>query len=213
MEMVVMTMAMEMAMEMEIGGDDDDDDDNDGNANMCPLGQTGTPPNCMQPRPTFDASGLASNVFKFTTGSTDAGGVGFIIERSSTGTENRRLYALVQDRAPTNNAPVFVVEVKGDPSNHFALVDNPEFDQSAENGLTFDYVAGSRGSLTSTEYRFFRNVGISGATGNANRVFVEIRGSAIGATASYADMDWRLGAYGPGLVALPTGTQTYTVQL
>ena len=137
------------------GGDDDDDDDNGGNANMCPLGQTGTPPNCMQPRPTFDASGLASNVFKFMTDSTDAGGVGFIIERSSTGTENRRLYALVQERAPTNNAPVFVAEIKGDPSNHFALVEGPALDQSAENGLTFDYAAGSRGSLASTEYRFF----------------------------------------------------------
>ena len=166
---------------------------------QCPSGQTGTPPNCLI---TIDSSMLTNTATKFTDASTDGGGVIFEITRDGSSNETRRLYAVQLDR--TNS---FIVSDKDDPNDTFGIEDRSrELDTDIGNGIFRDYTNFSTGGHYSSDYRFYRELGITGVSGNGNRVFVEFKGYSGNA---FAELSWITSAYGPALSALPTGSQTY----
>ena len=167
----------------------------------CPAGQTGTPPNCV----TFDPSTLSNETLKFTDSSTDGGGVIFVITRDGSSNETRRLFGIVRNRSFTFSPNIKDDDPQSDPF-HFNAT--PELDSSIDstNGIFRDYVEFSTGGAYSTDYRFYNNLGVTGATGIDDQLFVEFRGFS---GAGFDSSNWALGVYGPELSALPTGAQTY----
>ena len=169
---------------------------------QCPAGQTGTPPNCVT---AFNPSTLSNETLKFTDSSTDDGGVIFVITRDVSSNETRRLYGIVRNRSFTFSPNIKDDDPQSDPF-HFNAT--PELDSSIDgtNGIFRDYVEFSTGGAYSTDYRFYNNLGVTGATGIDDQLFVEFRGFS---GAGFDTSNWALGVYGPELSALPTGAQTY----